>query len=253
MNWNAELYDQNHAFVFQYGESLLNSLDVKPGETILDLGCGTGHLTQQIQNLGAEVIGLDASPSMIKQAKENFPDTCFAVGDATSLHFNEPFDVIFSNATLHWILNQDALLHGVYHSLKPGGRFVAEMGGKGNVQLMLDATRQVLLKHGYYRQAQVQTFHFPSLGEYTHRLEQQGFKVTFAALYDRPTLLQEGRQGVAKWLTMFAGNYFAGIGEEEKQEMLQEITSLLEPHYNHNGQWYADYKRLRFTAVKIQI
>lgn len=250
MNWNAELYDQNHAFVFQYGESLLEQLAVKPGETILDLGCGTGHLTKQINVLGADVIGLDASPGMVKQARELFPDVTFTVGDATKLNFYEPFDAVFSNATLHWILNQDDLINGVYHSLKPGGRFVAEMGGKGNVQKMLTATREVLQQHGYNQQAAVQNFYFPSLGEYAHRLEEQGFNVTFAVLYDRKTLLQEGRQGVSKWLTMFGGTYFEGIGEAEKQQMMQEITDLLEPDYNEHGQWYADYKRLRFIAVK---
>jgi trans-aconitate methyltransferase len=251
MNWNAELYDHNHAFVFQYGESLLEQLNVQQGETILDLGCGTGHLTHQIQSMGAEVIGLDASPSMIKMAKENFPETCFAVGDATSLHFNEPFDAIFSNATLHWILNQDDLLHEVYHSLKPGGRFVVEMGGKGNVQKLLTTTREVLGRHGYIRQAGVQNFYFPSLGEYTHRLEQHGFTVTFAVLYDRPTQLHEGRQGVAKWLSMFGDNYFEGIPQGKKYQMLEEITDQLEADYRaDDGQWYADYKRLRFIAIK---
>ncbi len=250
MKWNAELYDRNHAFVYQYGESLLEQLAARPGETILDLGCGTGHLTRQIQSTGAEVIGLDASPSMIKQAQENFPEISFTVGDAAKLIFNEPFDAIFSNATLHWILNQNDLLSGVYHSLKPGGRFVAEMGGKGNVEQMLSATRKVLLKHGYYKQANIETFYFPSLGEYTHRLEQHGFAVTYAALYNRKTLLQDGNQGVAKWLTMFAGNYFTGIDEQEQHQILREITDELEPLYNEGGQWYADYKRLRFIAVK---
>ncbi len=250
MNWNAELYDQNHAFVFQYGESLLEQLAVQPGETILDLGCGTGHLTQQMHVLGADVIGLDASPSMVEQAQQLFPEVSFVVGDAARLSYNETFDAVFSNATLHWILNQDGLMQGVYRSLKPGGRFVAEMGGKGNIQQMLAATRAVLRQHGYEQQAAVENFHFPSLGDYTHRLEQHGFSVSFAVLFDRKTQLQEGRRGVAKWLTMFGGNYFEGIGETERQQILEEITNRLEPDYNDNGQWYADYKRLRFIAVK---
>src|SRR3978361_829172 len=137
MKWNAELYDQKHAFVYQYGESLLELLDAKPGEHILDLGCGTGHLTQRIQSLGAIVTGIDSSPEMIQQAEENFPEIKFSVANATNFYFEEPFDAIFSNAVLHWIKDQDSLIKTVYDNLKPGGRFVAEMGGRGNVSKMI--------------------------------------------------------------------------------------------------------------------
>ena len=134
--------------------------------------------------------------------------------------------------------------------MKPGGRFVAEMGGKGNVQHLIDATRQVLRKHGYAKQAETEIWYFPSLSEYTSRLEAQGFRVTYAFHFDRKTPLQDGDQGVAKWISMFAPLYLVGIDKKEKQQILEEITSLLEPVYNENGQWYADYKRLRFIAVK---
>jgi trans-aconitate methyltransferase len=128
MKWNAELYDDKHSFVFQFGENVLDLLEVKPGERILDIGCGTGYLTQQIQNQGAEVMGTDFSPEMIAQAKANYPDVSFAVADASNFSVEEPFDAVFSNAALHWIHNQDGLMKSVYNALKPGGRFVAEMG-----------------------------------------------------------------------------------------------------------------------------
>ncbi|QJD96905.1 methyltransferase domain-containing protein [Mucilaginibacter robiniae] len=250
MKWNAELYDDKHAFVFQFGENVLELLNAKPGERILDIGCGTGYLTQQIQSQGAEVQGTDYSPEMIAQAKANYPNVDFAVTDASNFKVDEPFNAIFSNAALHWIHNQDGLMQSVYQALKPGGRFVAEMGGKGNVQQLITATQQVLQQHGYAEQVKTQIWYFPSLGEYTSRLEQHGFRVTFAAHFDRKTPLQDGNQGVAKWIKMFGSQYFSGIPEQEQQQMLQEITSLLEPAYNENGQWYADYKRLRFIAIK---
>ena len=225
-------------------------LDAKPGEHILDLGCGTGHLTQRIQSLGAIVTGIDSSPEMIHQAQENFPEIKFGVADATNFYFAEPFDAIFSNAVLHWIKDQDSLIKTVYDNLKPGGRFVAEMGGRGNVGKMIAATQQVLLKHGYVDQAAILMWYFPGLGEYTKRLEDQGFRVIFATHYDRKTPLQDGDKGIAKWIAMFGNEYMKGVPEEEKPEIFKEITDLLEPQYNEDGQWYADYKRLRFIAIK---
>jgi trans-aconitate methyltransferase len=250
MQWNAELYDDKHSFVFEYGENVLELLDVKRKERVLDLGCGTGHLTQRIQERGGIVTGIDSSPEMIKLAKETYPDVDFEVADGADFSFEKPFDAVFSNATLHWILNPDAAIKCVYQCLKPGGRFVAEMGGKGNVQKMIAATQQVLKKRGHKAMAESKLWYFPSLGEYTSKLEAQGFRVTFAAHFDRQTLLQGEREGVAKWLKMFGPTFFKGVDETEIDPILEEIAAVLEPDYNHDGEWHADYKRLRFIAIK---
>jgi trans-aconitate methyltransferase len=250
MKWNAELYDDKHSFVFEYGENVLELLDVKRGERVLDLGCGTGHLTHRIQERKGIATGIDSSPEMIKQARELYPSLHFEVADGADFKFDEPFDAVFSNATLHWILDADAVIKCVYDSLKPGGRFVAEFGGKGNMQHMIAATAGVLNKHNYEPLSKSSFWYFPSVGEYTSKLEAQGFRVTFAAHFDRKTLLQGGREGVGKWLNMFGATFFEGIPQEEKEQMLNEITDILEPDYNDNDDWYADYKRLRFIAVK---
>jgi len=250
MKWNAELYDDKHAFVFQYGESVLELLDVKAGETILDLGCGTGHLTSEIKKLGADVTGIDASAEMVEKAQKLFPDVDFRVANAANFHFNKAFDAVFSNAVLHWIKQADDAIKCVYDSLKHGGRFVAEMGGKGNNELILAATRKVLEKHGYKSLGVAMPWYFPSLSEYTTKLEARGFRVTYAVHFDRPTLLQDGREGIGKWLMMFGSAFFEGIPATELKQILEEITDALEPVCNKNGEWYADYKRLRFIAVK---
>lgn len=250
MNWNADLYDEKHAFVYQFGENVVELLDVKPGERIHDIGCGTGDLTAQIQAKGADVTGTDLSPEMIARAKEKYPQVKFEVADAGNFSFDEPFDAAFSNAALHWVQNQDGMMQSVYNSLKTGGRFVAEMGGKGNVQLLLSALKSTLEKYGYAAQSQVDQFYFPSLGEYASRLEAHGFRVVFASHFNRKTPLQDGDKGISKWIEMFASAYFKDVAQTDKYKILAEITARLQPYYEEGGQWYADYKRLRFIAVK---
>ena len=150
--WNADLYNDKHAFVFTYGEDLVHLLDPKPGERILDLGCGTGYLTNLISGSGAHVTGIDNSPEMIEKAKSEYSNIDFEVLSATDFHFNKPFDAIFSNAALHWVLKKEKAIECMYNNLKPGGRLVIEMGGKNNVQSIINAIKQVLKKYGYNTQ-----------------------------------------------------------------------------------------------------
>lgn len=252
MKWNAELYDQKHDFVFKYGENVLDILEPKPGEQILDLGCGSGYLTNSIREQGAEVLGVDSSAEMIAKAKQNYPQTDFKVADATNLGFDASFNAVFSNAVLHWIKAEDQpkMINAVFMALKSGGRFVAEMGGEGNVGLMISTLRKTLAEHGYQQQSEMEYLFFPSIEEYTSMLENAGFKVIYAALFDRETLLQDQAEGVKKWITMFASDFFIGVKEASQQEILQELTQQLQPYYQRDGEWYADYKRLRFIAVK---
>ncbi|RYE11887.1 MAG: class I SAM-dependent methyltransferase [Sphingobacteriaceae bacterium] len=252
MKWNAELYDQKHNFVYQYGENFLQMLEAKPGEQILDLGCGSGYLTDVIRQEGAIVLGVDSSAEMIEKAKKNYPETAFKVADATRLGFDASFNAVFSNAVLHWIKaeNQPEMLNAVFMALKSGGRFVAEMGGKGNVGLMISTLRKVLNQHDYPQQAAMDYLFFPSVGAYTSMLETAGFKVIYAAHFDRETLLQDQAEGVKKWITMFASNFFTGVKEAYQPEILNEVAHQLQPFYEKDGEWYADYKRLRFIAIK---
>ncbi len=252
MKWNAELYDQKHDFVFKYGENVLDLLGPKPGEKILDLGCGSGYLTNAIREEGAEVLGVDSSAEMIAKAKQSYPETEFEVANATNLGYNASFNAIFSNAVLHWIKAEDQpeMMDAVFTALKSGGRFVAEMGEKGNVGLMISTLRKVLAQHGYPQQAAMDYLFFPSVGEYTSMLEKAGFNVSYVALFDRSTMLQDQAEGVKKWITMFASDFLTGIKEAHQHQILQELTQQIQPYYQRDGEWYADYKRLRFIAMK---
>lgn len=243
--WNTSLYENHYAFVWQYGESVLQLLSPQPGERILDLGCGTGQLTEKIASSGANVVGIDNSAEMIAKARQNYPNLQFEVADARHFRFDQPFDAVFSNAALHWIKEPDAVISCIQQALKPEGRFVAEFGGKGNVAAIVTALTSIEpnppIAHPWY---------FPSIADYTTRLEQQGFDVSYAVLFDRPTPLQ-GETGLANWLQMFASSILSTVPEEERSTVVQAVEDRLRPVLYRDGQWFADYRRLRVIATKI--
>ena len=249
--WNARLYDDKHNFVFKFGEDVVQLLNPRQGERILDLGCGTGYLTNLIAQAGARVIGIDKSPAMIERAYAAYPDLDFRVLSATDFRFDTPFDAVFSNAVLHWVLEKESAIDQIYHCLRPGGRLVLEMGGKGNNEKILVATRNVLTRHNYYRNAVTQPWYFPSLAEYTTLLEQRGFRVQFAAHFDRPTQLQDADNGIKDWIRMFCTAFFKDIPDTEIDTILEEIQETLKPTHYTNHTWFADYKRLRIEAFKL--
>ncbi len=249
-DWNASLYNDKHSFVFKYGEDLLELLRPQNGERILDLGCGTGYLTSIISASGADVVGIDSSLEMVTKAKATYPQLDFQVQNATDFHFDEHFDAVFSNAVLHWILEKEKAVDCIYNNLKRRGRFVMEMGGRNNVARIIKALQKSLVKNGFVKNADMPLWYFPALGEYASLLESKGFTVTYATYYDRDTKLNDDKEGIKDWLKMFARNYFNGIEESRVDDILNEVQALLEPTNYINGNWYADYKRLRLVAFK---
>ena len=249
--WNATLYDDKHNFVAKYGEDVVQLLAPQQGERILDLGCGTGYLTHLIAQAGARVVGIDNSPAMIHRAQAAYPDLDFRVLSATDFTFDTPFDAIFSNATLHWVLDKETAIDHIAQALKPGGRLILEMGGKGNVEEIVVATRKVLNRHGYYSNAATQLWYFPSLSEYTTLLEKKGFRVRFAAHFDRPTELKDTENGIKDWIRMFGNAFFSNIPDSGIDTVLHEIQEMVRPTNYRNGSWYGNYKRLRIAATKL--
>ncbi|MBE9177304.1 methyltransferase domain-containing protein [Oculatella sp. LEGE 06141] len=251
-SWNPELYDRHHAFVSQLGADVLALLAPAAGEHILDLGCGTGHLAHQIAVCGAIVTAVDASAEMIEQARTHYPNLHFEVADATRLSFASEFDAVFSNAVLHWIRDPEAAIASIWQALKPGGRFVAEFGGKGNVQLITDAMSQAMSQTvaiAAHPAPVAESWYFPSIGEYTTLLEQHGFDVRFAALFDRPTPL-DGEQGLQHWVRMFGDRFLRTIPAEQQATLLTEIETRTRSRLYRNGTWFADYRRIRVVAFK---
>lgn len=248
--WNATLYDVKHGFVTQYGEALLDLLAPRPGERILDIGCGTGHLTKQIADRGAAVIGLDNSPDMIASARTAYSDLAFVLGDAADFAFGEPFDAVFSNATLHWVKPPEDAVRCIAASLKPGGRFVAEFGGAGNVAHVANAIRDV--RYALSGEDYPHDWFFPSIGDYAPMLEAHGLEVRAAWLFDRPTPL-EGEDGLRNWLAMFGSSMLRGLTADETVYVTMEVERTLRATHYRDGQWFADYRRIRIVAVKTSV
>lgn len=248
--WDAALYNEKHSFVYGYGASLVDLLNPKSQERILDIGCGSGELTDIIREKGASVVGIDNSVDMIQKAKLKFPLCEFHVADASNFEFDEPFDAIFSNAALHWVVNHKAAIGCMYKCLKSGGRMVVEFGGKDNVNMITSQLRKSLLSRGYEKQAKLRLWYFPSNAEYTAQLEAAGFNVSFAELYERPTELADEDTGIINWLSMFAAPFFRGVESSDVQNILKEIQESLREDLFRNGKWFADYKRIRIVAHK---
>lgn len=243
-SWDTERYQDQHSFVWQYGAALIDLLSPKPGEHILDIGCGTGQLTHAIAETGAVVSGIDADAVMIATAQQQYPELSFTVADARNFNVKQPVDSIFSNAALHWIKPPEQVVQAVANALKPGGKFVAEFGGKGNVQTVVRAVETVR------KQQNLSPWYFPSIGEYTHLLETYALEATFAVIFARPTPLNDGEQGLANWLRMFGDTLLAGLNADDVEVLLREVETLLRPQLYDGKQWVADYRRLRLMAVK---
>jgi len=241
--WDACLYAGNGRFVALLVDSLVEALQPKAGERILDLGCGDGFLTRRVGDSGATMVGVDSSPQMIAAAKERGVDARYNSGEA--LPFDQEFDAVFSNAALHWMRDQDAVLQGVYRALKPGGRFVAECGGQGNIAAIRVALLAVLTPRAIPAE-RIENNRFFSDTEYRARLESHGFLVEEITLTPRPTPLPSG---MADWLRTFRSSVLEQLPASERPVAIEHIVSLLKPVLcDREGNWTADYVRLRFKA-----
>ncbi|WP_416149943.1 class I SAM-dependent methyltransferase [Salipaludibacillus sp. HK11] len=250
--WDANLYDGKHSFVSMLGNDLLDMLAPKQGEQILDIGCGTGDLANELQEQQVKVIGIDKSENMVQQAKNKYPQITFLVKDAVDLKYTSEFDAIFSNATLHWVKTPKQALNCIYKSLKTGGRFVAEFGGKGNVQQITNEIFNQYRELGLEIEVSRFPWYFPSIAEYTTIMEEVGFRVTFAQHFDRPTAL-DANSGLRNWIEMFASSLFEGQSENVKEKMIVGVEKNLKETLYQEEHWIADYKRIRVVGFKEDI
>jgi trans-aconitate methyltransferase len=250
--WDAAQYDRNFRFVTTYGEGVLQDLAPARGERVLDLGCGTGELTAQIAAAGAEVVGLDRDLDMIGRARARFPGLRFECADAydfTQLVGVGAFDAVFSNAALHWMLRPAAVIAEVHAALRPGGRFVAEAGGQGNVARVEQALQLARAEAG--ASPVPSPWFFPSIATYARLLEEGGLEPRQMQLYDRPTVLAAGESGLADWINMFATPFIDDLAADQRAHVVERAVELVRPALFVDGRWSVDYRRLRFVAFRV--
>ncbi len=251
-DWNAQQYDTTFGFVGRYGDDVLALLDAKPGERVLDLGCGTGRHAEALAAAGAVVVGLDADEDMLAKAKRERPQISFVLADAADFALSDlgvgvPFDACFSNAALHWMPRQAAVLANVRGVLRSGARFVAEMGGAHNIASLDASLRGALDDLGL--DITVPANYFPTVGQQSAALEAAGFRVELATWFRRPTPLDPGTTA-ADWTRHFRAMVWA----EVPAPMLDELAAAVDRRASALGLrsddgWTADYCRLRFVAI----
>ncbi len=240
--WDPQSYNTNAGFVSELGMPVVEWLSPVAGESILDLGCGDGTLGVKLQSRGCEVVGVDSSPQMVAAARSRGLEAF--VCDGHKLAFTDQFDAVFSNAALHWMLHPEQVISGVFAALKPGGRFVGEFGGAGNVATIVTALEAELDRLGISVDS---PWFFPSPKQYGKMLTEAGFDVRRIELIPRPTALPGD---VGGWLRTFAQTYTQLLPDSWRDEFIAAVVERVRPVLcDASGNWTADYVRLRFEAV----
>ncbi len=243
--WNAETYARNGAFVPAFGAGVVEWLAPLAGERILDLGCGDGTLSATIAASGARVTGVDGSADFVTAARAKGIDA--RLGDAHDLRFEREFEAVFSNAALHWMLEPERVIAGVFRALVPGGRFVGELGGEGNVATIFAAMQAALAERGIDAKERF-PWYFPSAAAYGQLLQSGGFTLERIESFARPTPLVSG---MAAWLDTFAQPFFLDMDPAQRAAVTGDVVRRLAPSLRDaRGEWVADYVRVRFIARK---
>jgi SAM-dependent methyltransferase len=246
-SWDPQRYAESARFVSELGEPLLELLAPRPKELILDLGCGDGALSAKLASSGCTLYAVDASFPQVEAARKRGLQAL--VMDGQRLAFKPFFDAVFTNAALHWMKQPKKVVAGVAYALKPGGRFIGEFGGKGNVHAIRAALHAALRRRAV-DPASVDPWYYPSAAEYSALLRQAGFTVEYIELIPRPTPLPGD---ISTWLEIFAQPFTEAVKEPEREDLIAEVRAQLEPQLrNSDGTWIADYVRLRFRAIKNQ-
>lgn len=243
--WNPNKYKEHADFVSNLAFPVIELLDLKKDEKILDLGCGEGTLALEIKKIASDVTCVDLNENMVEKSKSKGLDAY--VMSVTNLTFVNKFDSVFSNAVLHWVKDCDLGIKNIKKSLKSKGKFVAEFGGYGNIKNLVDAMQKVFDKNPNWGEFN-NPWIFPKDTEYKSLLEENGFVVEYIELIPRPTPIDD----IINWLDVFANGITENLTSEQKIEFKEEVKELLkEKQYTEKDGWSADYVRLRLKARRI--
>lgn len=272
-HWSTDKYASAAGFVPKLTKTILSWLDCQPNDNILDIGCGDGQLTVQIAEAASngQILGLDASPSFVSTAQKQFsrPNCTFKLQDCTALH-NCPeavtgqWDKVFSNAAMHWILRKEdtrlPFFQSINKCLRPGGRFIFEMGGKGNVAEIQASFTAAMLHVGLTIEQvkAINPWFFPSVDWMYQTLLDNGFDVEKCELEYRPTKLNpdntERTGGIEGWVRLMGAQYLDAVDESKRDGVVKEICHVLDPIMTReeDGSKWVGYTRLRAVARKRQ-
>ncbi|NVJ53806.1 MAG: methyltransferase domain-containing protein [Campylobacteraceae bacterium] len=243
--WNADNYNKHADFVSNLAFPVVDLLNPKENEKILDLGCGDGTLALEIKKFNTKVIAVDLSENMVEKTKKKGIEAY--VMSATELSYKNEFDAVFSNAVLHWVKEPETAITKIFNALKANGRFIAEFGGYGNIKYLTDAMQEVFDKSKEYGEFN-NPWYFPKDTDYKEMLEANGFKVEYIELIPRPTKIDD----ISNWLDIFANGIVSHLTKEQQSSFKQEVRAILNPKiYSEENGWVADYVRLRLKAVKV--
>jgi len=253
--WNAADYAANSAVQLAWARELLASLHLRGDEHILDVGCGDGKITAEIARTvpRGSATGIDASTPMIAFARETFPGLDFQVMDARQIKFSRPFDLVFSNAALHWVDDHPAFLGGAAEVLRSGGRLVVSCGGHGNGQAMAVALHVVMRRQRWrdWFRGMPTPYFFHTPAEYRIWLDRAGFPNAKVELTPRDAAY-EGMPGLIAWLRTAWLPYTQRVPEAERDAFIAaaaERYAVTHPPGAH-GRFLVRMVRLEIDALK---
>ncbi|MFH0977159.1 MAG: methyltransferase domain-containing protein [Spirochaetota bacterium] len=260
--WDSEDYAKQSEAQYKWAKELTGKLNLKGSESVLDIGCGDGKVTALLCSYlaGGSVTGIDSSADMIALAKKNhppekYPELFFIKMDATRLDFENKFDIAFSNAVLHWIKDQAAVLDGVKKSLKQSGRILFQMGGKGNAQDIIEVAHKLMEEKQWaqYFKEFVFPYNFPAPDEYCDWLQQADLELVRAELI-RKDMTQHGAEGLAGWFRTTWMPYTDRIPKEKQDDFIHKTINLYLQKFplDECGLAHVSMVRLEVEAVKLQ-
>jgi len=252
-DWNAERYHQLSSPQQSWGLKVLERLPLAGSERVLDLGCGTGRLTEELHRRlpRGRVVGLDRSDAMVDAASlwlaEHAPGAAVVQGDGAALPFRRAFDAVFSGATFHWILDHSALFRSIITALNPGGRLVAQCGGAGNIAVLrgrADRLREDPRFASFFDDW-VEPWYYADVESTRRRLAAAGFVDIDVYLEEMPTTFDDPdsyREFVA---TVCVRHHLARLPSHERRLFLTELTVAA---VRDSPPFTLDYWRLNIAA-----
>jgi len=228
-DWDAASYERVGAPVRPFGRALLDRLDLRGDETVLDAGCGSGGVTRELIERvpDGRVIGVDASSSMIQQARAALGDAAeWRVGDLLELEIEQPVDVVFSSATFHWISDHDHLFARLFAALRPGGRLLAQCGGRGNVAAVVGALDRAAREPPFAEHlgGRPGPWNFAGPDETVARLQRAGFADAEAGLHTELVHPENPREYLG---TMILGAHLDRLPPELRDALVERVAGEL--------------------------